>query len=312
MDELLPNSAPKLVREGVFFHSWDSQLIINLIGEERYLQLFGRIYKQLFDYPSFRFHKTLLANIISEMYLRPSDAINAGYNPIDIMATISTLQELATYFGLIPGTAIQTMHESGNSIQIDNERRVFTTYEDLKIYAQKSLAQGNIHGLVHGSFDPPHLGHARAIQSIWPYCNKIFVGVDGNEFLSSRKPGSPRFPLPWRLMELGQLPTVDIVFVLPFDFLPEEERWLEMYRILGIKIIGTGKDNILLPYYQKRMSALGGHVITEDREGLTSTHIVQRLLERHSRYSEETISMKEILNMAEQSLSLARKLGYTP
>jgi len=312
MDETLQLPPPQRVREGIYFHS-DQEYIIRILGEERYSSLFGDLYSQLFEYPSFSFHQRLLAGIISDIYLNPSNARNDGYSEFEIIATTTTLQELATYLGLIQGKEIQRMHETGNPIKLDTRRRVFTTYEDLKTHAQESLAKGNIHGIVHGSFDPPYIGHARAIQSIWPFCNKIYIGIDGNKLLSSRKSGSPRFPLPWRMMELGQLPTVDKVFVLPFDLPPKVEAWEEMYSKLGIKVLGTGADNAFLPEYRQRMSRLGGHVIVEKRGGISSTFIMERLIqENRERFGDRGNIEIGLLESARKLSELARYLGYTP
>src|SRR3990167_8818669 len=209
---------------------------------------------------------------------------------------------------------------------VGQERWNFLTADLLKVYfldpsletmrlilqAKEWSAKGEVAGLGHGAMDPPHVGHGRLAARIWPYCDHLVIGFDPNWYVKERKgEDRPRFPqLAWRMWEMASLPTVDKVVVLPLRRgQDEEEEFAEIYGDLGVKVLGTSKDNKYYPKYVERMKQMGGLVVTEGPLRWSSSKLVGDL-------SDEEIASRALLDAdsirkhAESVHQKAVSLGY--
>jgi hypothetical protein len=198
-------------------------------------------------------------------------------------ARIAYLQQALSLYGLAIGSELESI-AAGASLTLVDPAPKYLTYPELLNLARDWRKEHKRIGLVHGTFDPPHIGHSRTFYMTYPYCDILLIGFDPNTVTKNRKGDisagdiRPRFPqLAWRMWEVASLPTVDYVFVGPVEPGKEEEQWSEICRDLNIKILGTNLEHTYLAAYQKRMENLGGYVITEPGLGWTSTRLMRDL-----------------------------------
>lgn len=271
-------SESSVVRKPLYYHS-ESDLYREMLGQ-RWEWAITPLFTELFSSPSFRFHRSFYGNMIEEMWNHPELARESGYKDTEILASIAVMQEITTGFGFILGKEIQNLHSTNEGIQNIDAASKYAPWNELKSFAQSEANIGHVNGIVYGSIDPPHLGHARMLTQVWPHCHNLFVGFDRNSVISTRKgtpeDPRPRFPqLAWRMWEVASLPTVDKVFVLPVTE-QTEEAYLQMCADLRITVMGTSEDNVYLDKYQRMMKKLGGTVVVKDREW-SSTDLVAEL-----------------------------------
>ncbi len=282
---------------------------VESLGQERFNELFGEAIKLTFTNTPF-FSRIFLKRVLWEFHNNPELPRTYHYTEEDILNSIVYLQTLATTFGVLLGEEIESI-QSGKEPETVNPAPKYLTWQELSDLSTQWAEEKKVVGLCHGAFDPPHVGHSRLFISVWPYCDVLLVGFDKNTMIRKRKgENRPRFPqLAWRMWELALLPTVDYVFVLPPDE-PENEKYEEIYKHLGIKVMGTDESNPLLPEYERRLKKLGGKVITTSsgRERvLTSTKMFTDLSNSElSQYQ----SMKSLLSRAKQMEEVALVAGY--
>lgn len=181
----------------------------------------------------------------------------------------------------------------------------YLTYPEVKQYAnQKGLT-----ALVHGSFDPFHERHCELIRSVYPFCDRVIVGVSNDAFLQGTKGKEddprPRCPLAWRLWEIAAHPMVDAVFVVPIK--PEgdiDEAFFDLYMELNVKRLVSGYKNPLLSIFKQRMDQLGGQVVTSP-EGFVSSTLIHGARANHT--DEQRLEMNAYI---ESTAALAKSHGY--
>lgn len=298
-------------RTPTYYHSQDYDEIIRSIGQERWNFLTADIFKLLFLDPSFEVKRQVFGNMLWELHNNPSEAQEAGYDPSDVMISIMVLQELSTSFGIILGSEIKQIQE-GKRVEIIDPSPKYSSWDSLVEQAREWREQRGTIGIAHGAFDPPHVSHSRLYSKIWPYCDHLIVGFDSNRHLRSRKgEDRPRFPqLAWRMWEVTSLPTVDKVFVLPIDPVEDvEKQFVEIYKTLGVTVMGTSDDNVLLPQYKERMDKLGGMLISGDPERWSSTKMMANLSDKEIARN-ALIDLEEIQKYAQDREKLALAAGF--
>lgn len=263
---------PDRKREALYFDIPDLEEIED---KDRYSRLTGLIVQHMFLYPSLSFSRYCWGELLWKMWNTNEPMEEGNYDSLDVLMSIWCLQGFLTQFGLLLGSEVETIRDMHERPKVVNPAPKYATWAELEEQAEKWKNEGKTVGLVHGSFDPPHIGHGRLIACVWPYCDVLLAGFDPNWLLRERKgPDRPRFPqLAWRMWEVASLPTVDNVFVLPVSS-RDDRKYFEIYRRLGVRVMGTSADNIYLPQYRERMAQLDGHVIVEDPFRWSSTRLI--------------------------------------
>jgi hypothetical protein len=205
----------------------------------------------------------------------------------------------------------------GLVIEYPNDR-IFPPKLENKYHTYESLVHSEKKGLrvlVHGAFDPLHVGHMRSFKTYAEFCNQkeyeLFVGFDSNEHLSERKgtinDPRPRYPqLGWRMLEASISPYVEGVFVIPRG-ITEGHHFVNMYQELGIDVLGTGAGNPFYAEYQLAMKSIGGEVVQNHEIPINSTSIYGI----HSKsYMRGSILVKGLSNHIHEAELFARNLGY--
>lgn len=296
---------PEMRRLPKYYHAPDFR---DVVSEERYRFLTGDVIKQIFLNPFLSFSRRCWGDLLWDLYHKPEEAREAGYDELDIMVSIAVLQQWLTIFGLVRGDEIDSIREGGRVRVIDPTPK-YLSWEQLIEYSDLWRKEGKTLGLAHGSFDPLHVGHSRLMMTIWPYADIVLAGFDSDTLLRLRKGGDrPRLPLGSRMWEMASLPTVDYVFVLPIKH-PDEKEFVGIYRDLGISALGVGHDNPLASKYRRRMEEIGGFLVEDVYQPFSSTRMVEDL-------SDEEISRQVLMSLPslqEQALRIdgeAKKAGF--
>ena len=299
-------------RTPLYFHSQDYMEVKEMVGQERWNFLTADLLKVYFLDPSLETMRLIFGNMLWELYNKPQEARDAGYDELDILISIMVIQQLATDSGIILGQEVERIRDQGEPLPFIDTASKYSTWHGLILQAKEWSAKGEVAGLGHGAMDPPHVGHGRLAARIWPYCDHLVIGFDPNWYVKERKgEDRPRFPqLAWRMWEMASLPTVDKVVVLPLRRgQDEEEEFAEIYGGLGVKVLGTSKDNKYYPKYVERMKQMGGLVVTEGPLRWSSSKLVGDL-------SDEEIASRALLDAdsirkhAESVHQKAVSLGY--
>ncbi len=228
--------------------------------EADYGSLKRDILRFVFFEPEFNAMQNMLAKMIYELH---NDSEARTLLGLTGPLFLAYLQDIATQWGLLLGEDVRRMQKGERVTPIVDEGK-YLTREELFAQAEKWKREGKTVGIVHGAFDPPHVGHARLFAHMHQATDVLLVGVDNDTNLQGRKgAGRPRFPLAGRLYNIASLPTVDYVFRMPID-VDSDEAYEELYQKLGVRVVGSGSDNRFLPNYQARMRKVGGVVVAND------------------------------------------------
>lgn len=210
----------------------------------------------------------------------------SGFDDEDIKAHITYLEATLTMFGLCLKRELTTMEPTdgrkGRTLNIIDPSAKYLSYEELRELAKVWRDQGKMIGIIQGCFDPQHIGHSQLAAETYPYCDVLVCGFNKNSQIRLAKgEDRPRYPqLAWRMWEMASTPVIDFVFVMPTKEYDSDE-YTDMYRELGIKLMGAGHDNLFLPVYEERMRRLGGKVMVSGRPNHpSSTEIVQTLVDK--------------------------------
>lgn len=239
----------------------------------------------------------------------PENGLEVGLSLAEIGALFIELKSISNGLGLVSSSQIEAIEDRGK-VELVDLRPKYKEWEDLVDLAEKWESEDKIVGLVHGAFDPPHIGHSHLFATVRPCCHHLLVGFDSNQLLRSRKGGDrPRFPqLAWRMAEVASLPTVDYVFKMPVEKV-ERERYIQTYKQLRIDILGIGSDNPLVDEFQYRMLGLGGLLVKAPREGhFSSTIMLERL--RDDELTKSVTKLPEIRGWAEEMNQFAINMGF--
>lgn len=297
-------------RTPLYYHV-ESDYFLQLLGRESWIETIAPIIEIAATEPSLVRLRTLYGDMLCELYTHPEIAFGEGYSRLEIATSIAVLQNITTRYGLILGSEVDRMHTDSSEFKLIDPVSKYATWDDIVKYSEQSKRQGKIHGIVHGAFDPPHIGHGETTASVWPHCDQIFVGFDKNTLLRKRKGDNrPRFPqLGWRMWEIASLPTVDKVFVIPFDEV-DPQSYLDLYKELRIQVIGTSEENPHLAEYQAAMNHLGGKVITRSRSR-SSTELIDRVVDdRAKKHYTWDITLPHLRSQATNIEQKAIRSGY--
>jgi hypothetical protein len=191
----------------------------------------------------------------------------SNFTDDDIYGHVRYLESVLTVFGFCSQRDLERMRPSlgkkGEILLPVDPSQKYKTYDELKRITQELTTHGKVVGIVHGCFDPGQVGHLHLASEIFPYCDIVLCGFQKNSQISEAKGADrPRFPqLAWRMWEMASSPAINYVFVLPTTSYYAGEEITEIYRDLGVTVLGAGYDNPLLPVYEERMQKLGGKVI---------------------------------------------------
>lgn len=221
---------------------------------------------------------------------------------------LAYLQEYVTQFGLLSSEEVRAIQYGERLIERDGAEKYIPQVE-LKSLADAWHTEGKVIGLVHGSFDPPHIAHARLFADVSQYCDVLLVGVDADEVLRERKgKDRPRFPLAARVWDIGVLPSVDGVFVLPVKD-NSDAAFEQLYRDLHIGILGSAGDNLYRDTFEERMRRLGGAYIPGFSESVYSSTTHTTLLGESSAARELGFDLKSVQEQFRSLDDMARRKG---
>jgi hypothetical protein len=228
---------------------------------------------------------------------------------LDILISIAKIQEWMTIFGLALGSEIENIRDRGDLMSRIDPVPKYVPQNELGELGDRWRDEHKLAGMFHGALDPTHVGHSRLAMITYEYCDVLIVGFDSNEWLRHRKGlDRPRFPqLAWRMWELASMPTVDHVFVLPRE-VDNDEAFGKLYEKLGVRVLGCGGNNPLLPEFRRRMDRLGGVVIAEDANlTYSSTEMLGQIMQPGEATS---LSLQGLQAMADKIDAKARAAGY--
>ena len=227
------------------------------------------------------------------------------YSEQDMELVKGELAGILSYTGMALSHEIRAVLNGGDYENHKSPHDKYLTYKEIIEYTNG----GGIIGLLHGSFDKPHIGHFELIRDIFPYCDKLVIGISNDTFLQASKGSNtdprPRYPLAWRLWEMACHPMVDAVFVIPFTSTERiDESFFNLYQELNVRRLGSGSNNPYLDKYTNRMRQLRGRVITHAEEYINST-----IMHHHfSRYPD--FDMNALYDYASKKAEEALACGY--
>lgn len=143
----------------------------------------------------------------------------------------------------------------------DTSDTKYQTWSEAVALADNWQRDEKVIGLIHGTFDPPHIGHFRCIQHLHQHCDHVIVGIDPDPITAQRKGlDRPRYDIRWRLWELLQSPYVSAGIVMPITR-TSDKAFNEIYQALHIDAIAVCPDNRLRRVYENRVGQ--GRVVVD-------------------------------------------------
>ena len=210
--------------------------------------------------------------------------------------------------GMFPGGGKQ-----GKRVDYWRGKAKYLTFEEATEKSARGGEAGEVWGLVHGDVDPPHWGHLLLMGLMSFYCDKLLVGFDPIQINKERKENRaqgdvrPRFPLEYRMWHVAALGVVDGVFVMPIKEL-DNERFLDIYRQLGIGYLGVGTNNPLRQEYARRMDEVGGYLVVNPLPVNSSTETMQKF--KDPDYEPMSPIRWMVGDEVRMTCEAARKAGY--
>lgn len=187
----------------------------------------------------------------------------------------------------------------------DFHQRFVEDYDQLAELVRGFKASRLKVGLVMGSFDIFHIGHAEYLASAKSLCDVLIVGVDSDEKIRERKTkhdGLPRPAVPQeeRMQILSHVRAVDVITIKHLG----DPKW---------HLIKTVRPDVLQAVIEtytdeqrEELKEFCGQVIVQNRFAITSTteRLRQILLKGGERLAEEVI--KRMPKVLEESMAAVR------
>lgn len=149
--------------------------------------------------------------------------------------------------------------------------------------------------LTQGSFDMLHIGHGRYLEEAKKHGDILFVGVDSDEKIRTRKgPDRPVVPQEERMEMLTYLTTVDHVVLKNLD----EPKW-ELIKIIKPDVLIATAETYS-PEQIKKLEKICTSVVVLEPKATTSTSAKLRLVQTGmAKKISATISEKLIASLEE-------------
>jgi hypothetical protein len=288
---------------------------LKFMSEESRFALYMSLYAPLIQNPSLSGLRGYYLDLLQNLFFNPTviakDISELGdFDDKELEMISKFIFSEASYIATVGGLVLRSEINSITSQiepQYDALPLKYLTWQQAKDFTRDFKEVG----LIHGSFDPTHIGHAGLAQIVYAHSEILLVGFDSDESLNQRKgarnDSRPRFPLAWRMFEMASLPTVAGVFVLPTDENTGSDTYAQIYKELGISVLGCGVNNVYLKEYENRMAGLGGRVVTQDLEMLSSTRLMQLIALKEPGALPE---QREIMRIAKFYEIVALEMGF--
>lgn len=309
MEKSDPNPEPRLVRPAPIsplLHLEDFESQLSYQDLKPFKEFWFHIVREMFLNPSLSFSRMTWGDLLHKLLMDEQEQKEMGIARPDLMAVL--LRSWLTTFGLLSETEARTIAAGGKVENIDPSPK-YLPWTELVDRAQAWKKKGETIGLVHGSFDPVHIGHGNLFARTWPYCDRLLVGFDGRKLTEAWKGRKERFPLAARMWEAASLPVVDMVYRLPFEEVTDDE-YAAMYRDLGIKVLGTSSDNKLLETYRKRMQEVGGVVLSDPHLSGYSSSMMMKYLANSDIQARLSMRLTDFKAEAEKTAEKAMQAGF--
>ena len=155
-----------------------------------------------------------------------------------------------------------------------NGKKLVASYADVPKLAKKYRKQKKKIVLTSGSFDMLHIGHCRYLCEAKKHGDVLFVGVDSDEKIRTRKgPDRPVVPQDERMEMLTYIADVDHVVLKKLG----EPKW-ELIKLIQPDILIATADTYT-PIQKKQLLEFCGKVVVLRRKATTSTSAKIRLVQ---------------------------------
>lgn len=176
-----------------------------------------------------------------------------------------------------------------------NEEKMVSSYEDISALAAKYRKKAKKIVLTQGSFDMLHIGHGRYLTTAKNYGDILFVGIDSDEKIRSRKgPDRPVVPEHERLEMVTYISAVDHAVIKQLG----KPKW-ELIKLIKPDVLIATKET----YTPKKIAELEkicGKVVVLEPMATTSTSAKLRLVQLGmAKKISKTISDRIITTMEE-------------
>jgi len=178
-----------------------------------------------------------------------------------------------------------------------NQHNIFLDYSKLPPLVAKYRKQKKKIVLTQGSFDMIHIGHGRYCQQAKDLGDVLFVGVDSDAKVTSRKgPDRPVVPQEERLEMLTHLGSVDHVVLKQLD----KPKW-ELIKIIKPDILLATEETYSADQI-KTLEEICGKVVVVKAMATTSTSAkIRRVQIGAAKEMSKTLSTK-LINAVEEVL----------
>lgn len=261
---------------------------------EKLVSTYGEKARNWKEYvPSWFFVNNMMALYVRQFYgdkfwallNRPFEIMEEfDLGPEDYVLAMAWLDRTLRGLGLCSDPEVDGMYPAdghlGARVSYWPDAKKYLTFEQVKTLTSDGRSKGEVWGLIHGDFDPPHFGHWLQVGLMSMYCDGLLVGFDPTKVNRQRKqilPGDirPRFPLIYRMWHMAALGRVRGVFVMPIENIANDE-YLNIYKSLGITVLGVGSGHPLQSEYLHRMDEVGGDLVVNQLPAFSSTRFMER------------------------------------
>ncbi|MBU0978898.1 MAG: adenylyltransferase/cytidyltransferase family protein [Patescibacteria group bacterium] len=155
-----------------------------------------------------------------------------------------------------------------------NTTQIILDYDQVPPLIKKLRAQNKSIVLTQGTFDMIHIGHGRYLASAKSHGDILFVGVDSDEKVRTRKgPERPVVPESERLEMLTHLKAVDYVVLKPLS----APKW-QLIKLIKPNVLIT-TESTYTPTQVKQLEKICGQVMVLKPQAVTSTSAKLRRLQ---------------------------------
>lgn len=261
---------------------------------EKLVGMYGEKARNWKEYaPSWFFVNNMMALYVRQFYgdklwaltNRPFEIMEEfNLGPEDYVLAMAKLDWTLRGLGLCSDLEVDGMYPAdgrlGARVNYWPNAKKYLTFEQAMTLARDGRAKGEVWGLIHGDFDPSHYGHWELVGLMSMYCDGLLVGFDPTKVNRQRKQilsgdVRPRFPLIYRMWHMAALGRVSGVFVMPVENIIDGE-YLDIYRSLGITVLGVGTGHSLQAEYLRRMDVIGGDLVVNQLPAFSSTRFMER------------------------------------
>lgn len=176
-----------------------------------------------------------------------------------------------------------------------NEEKMVSSYKEIATLVAQYRSEGKKIVLTQGSFDMLHIGHGRYLTTAKTYGDVLFVGIDSDEKIQSRKgPDRPVVPEEERLEMVTYISAVDHAVIKQLH----QPKW-ELIRIIAPDVLITTRETYT-PAKLKELEKICGKVVVLDPMATTSTSAKLRLVQLGmAKKISKTLSDRVIATMEE-------------